>query len=247
MVPSSWSTNGCGSSSSDPQSSTQCIDSLLSLLAAAVAADDGRDSLLRDADRRQTSGHHVAEAGPCVRVRRVRLVDRDGVAVLAHDARQHLVPCVATLGGSLLKVMTLAGNHGSGLASSISTALICQLLPVHKDEMFGLDIGNAGAVGQHGPVPWLTNGSCALAVRLVRAVPHSRMPHGLLKLPPILNASEHCEPLLTMRPITTNAQPFSSTMFFSSLHGPQFGLPASVSDISYVASATNGRCDVGVK
>lgn len=63
MVPSSWSTNGCGSSSSDPQSSTQCIESLLPLLASTVAANELADTLLRDPDSRQARCHHVAEAG----------------------------------------------------------------------------------------------------------------------------------------------------------------------------------------
>jgi hypothetical protein len=61
-------------------------------------------SFLRDANRSEPGGHHVTQARLDPRVRRVRLVYRDLVAVLAHDARPHFVKRVATLAASSLKV-----------------------------------------------------------------------------------------------------------------------------------------------
>jgi len=102
-------------SSSDSHSSAQLIESLLTFGTPAITADQFANPLFRDADSRKTSGDHVTEAGPGVRVGDVCFVNGDCVAVLAHDARGDFLPCVATLGGPLFQVMSMADNHGSGL------------------------------------------------------------------------------------------------------------------------------------
>jgi hypothetical protein len=48
----------------------------------------------------------------------VRLVYRDGVAIVRDDARFRLVQRIATLSATLLKVFFLALNHGSGLGGT---------------------------------------------------------------------------------------------------------------------------------
>jgi hypothetical protein len=87
--------------STNPDLAAEFVECFLPLVATAVAAGKFAYSLLRDADGGQPRSHHVAQARPCSRVRAVRLVNGNQVAIFADDAGPHLVKRVSTLSASL--------------------------------------------------------------------------------------------------------------------------------------------------
>lgn len=91
------------------------IEEFFSLVATAWPAQNTGNPILGNSDRFQGSLHLVAQPVFGPGVGRMVRINHQEIAPLADNAPGSLLQGVPTLPASGLKVMAIAGNHGSGL------------------------------------------------------------------------------------------------------------------------------------